>query len=160
MNPSTSLPTNVSFFTLKWYNCFSMLSSTSLYSVLQPSLPKKNANRFLKKIVLSRTTEAIRLPSIWDQKSSSSFPSQISGAVGGANLREASLASSVLLLPHQTIGMLENRMNTPLESRLLARRGRSTAFEVYGVEPNTLTRYLLGAGWKIKILEISQSKIG
>lgn len=36
-------------------------------------------------------------------------------------------------------------MNTALESKLLARNGRSTAFEVYDVEPNTLTRYFFGA---------------
>jgi len=36
-------------------------------------------------------------------------------------------------------------MNTALESKLLARNGRSTALEVYGVEPNTRTRYFFGA---------------
>lgn len=67
------------------------------------------------------------------------------GAFLGARRRDACRASPVLLLPHQTIDVLEKRMNTALESKLLARNGRSTAFEVYGVEPNTLTRYFFGA---------------
>lgn len=85
------------------------------------------------------------LPPSSTQKSSPSLPSATRGAFLGARRRDACRASPVLLLPHQTIDVLEKRMNTALESKLLARNGRSTAFEVYGVEPNTLTRYFFGA---------------
>lgn len=92
------------------------------------------------------------LPPSSTQKSSLSLPSAMRGAFLGARRREACLASPVLLPPHQTIGVLENRMNTALESKLLARNGRSTAFEVYGVDPNTLTRYFFGAASRIALL--------
>lgn len=74
------------------------------------------------------------------------------GAFLGARRRDACRASPVLLPPHQTTGVLENRMNTALESRLLARNGRSTALEVYGVEPNTLTRYFFGAAERTALI--------
>lgn len=85
------------------------------------------------------------LPPSSSQKSSLSLPSTMRGAFLGARRRDACLASPVLLPPHQTTGALEKRMNTALESKLLARSGRSTAFDVYGVDPNTLTRYFFGA---------------
>lgn len=42
-------------------------------------------------------------------------------------------------------------MKTPPESNELALRGFSTAFEVYGVDPKTLTRYFLGTAIKVGI---------
>lgn len=79
------------------------------------------------------------------QKSLSSLFSVIKGAFLGARRLDACLASPVLLPPHHTTGELENRIKTPLESRLLDLKGRSTAFDVYGVDPKTLTRYFSGA---------------
>lgn len=93
-------------------------------------------------------TFTLELPPSSTQKSSLSLPSTMRGAFLGAKRRDACLASPVLLPPHQTTGALEKRINTALESKLLARNGRSTAFEVYGVDPNTLTRYFLGAASK------------
>lgn len=85
------------------------------------------------------------LPPSSAQNSLPSLLSKTSGAFFGARRREACLASPVLLAPHQTTGLEENSMKTPLESKLLDRAGRSTAFDVYGVDPNTLTRYFSGA---------------
>lgn len=97
----------------------------------------------LKKIIIENFEQ---VPPSCSQNSLSSLPSDINGAFPGANLLDASLASPVLLLPHQTTGEFEKSMKTPIESKLLALNGRSTALDVYGVEPNTLTKYLRGAG--------------
>lgn len=97
-------------------------------------------------LFVSIQSKKLNLPPSSAQKESSSFPSDINGVIAGARRLEASLESPVLFPPHQTTeDVEEKRMKTPLESRLLALNGRSTALEVYGVEPSTLTRYFLGA---------------